>query len=332
MTGKQLDQGIKQVAFVILLVALLIMMSYKLQYFMSSLLGAFTLYMLLRSPYRKLLAKRWNKSIATVTLLILAILIVFVIGGAFIGTIYTEVKDFNPKMIVDNLTNIHDVVLEKTGYNIFSADVVNKLVGTLTQMLPNFFSVTGNIVANATMMVFILFFMLKQSYEMERSVEEHLPLKSTSVSMLKKETKNMVVSNAIGIPVIMVGQGLVSGIGYWLLGVKDPFIWGTLTGIFGLIPVIGTAGIWLPLGVNLFINGQTWQSIVLIIYGVAIISSVDNLFRMIFLKKYADIHPLVAIFGIILGMNLFGFWGIIFGPLLISGFFVLVKIYRNEFL
>ncbi len=332
MTGKQLDKGIKQVGFVVLLVALFIMMAYQLQYFMSSLLGAFTLYMLLRTPYRGLLNRGWNKFVATSVLLLLAILAVFVVGGLFIGTIYSEVKNFNPQLIISNLTDIHDVVLEKTGYNIFSSDVTTQLVGTITQLLPNIFSVTGSIVTNAMMMVFILFFMLHQSREMENIIEKTLPLTANSTSMLKKETKNMVVSNAIGIPVIMIGQGVIAGVGYWILGIKDPFIWGTLTGLLGLIPVIGTAGIWLPLSINLFISNHIWQGVVLILYGITIIASVDNLIRMVFLKKYADVHPLVTIFGIILGMNLFGFWGIIFGPLLISGFVVLVKIYRNEFL
>jgi len=142
----------------------------------------------------------------------------------------------------------------------------------------------------------------------------------------------MVVSNAVGIPLIMIGQGLTAALGYWLFGAGDPIIWGILTGVFGLIPIIGTAGIWLPLSINLLLGGNIWQGIVLLIYGAGIIASIDNLFRMIFMKKYANVHPLITIFGIIVGMNLFGFWGIIFGPLILSGFLLLIKIYKDEFL
>ncbi len=332
MTGKELNQIIKQVSFVIILGATLILMVDKLSYFISSILGAFTIYMLLRKPHRKMVEKGWNKLLTTSIFLFITVLVVFVIGGAVFGTVFSEVKDFQPQVIVDNVNQIHDVVLEKTGYNIFSTDMVDKAIKSVGNFLPNIFSTAGSIVTNGMMMIFILFFMLQNSNEMEKGIEENLPLKKASIDLLKKEIQNMVVSNAIGISVILIGQALVAGLIYWILGAGDPIVWGLLTGVFGLIPVIGTAGIWLPLSINLLINGFIWQGIVLIICGALVISSVDNVIRVVFLKKYANVHPLVAILGIILGMNLFGFWGIIFGPLIISGFFLLCKIYKNEYL
>ncbi len=304
----------------------------ELNYFISSLLGAFTLYMLLRSSQKKLESKGWGKTLTTSFLLILTVLIVFVIGGALIGTIYTKLKNFHPQIIIDNINHLHEVILDKTGYNIFSKNVADNAIQSITQMLPNLFSVTGSIITNALMMIFVLFFMLQSSEEMESEIENNLPLSIDSISLLKHETQNMVVSNAIGIPLIIIGQGLVSALGYWILNAGDPFVWGVLTGIFGLVPVIGTAGVWLPLAINLMISGEVWMGVILIIYGILIISSIDNVIRMVFLKKYANVHPLVTIFGIILGMNLFGFWGIIFGPLVISGFMLSIKIYKNEFL
>jgi predicted PurR-regulated permease PerM len=104
-----------------------------------------------------------------------------------------------------------------------------------------------------------------------------------------------------------------------------------MTGFFGLLPVVGTAGIWVPLSIELLVGGHIWQGIVLAIYGACIISSVDNCVRMIFLEKKANVHPLITLFGVIMGMNLFGFWGIIFGPLMISGLFLLCRIYAREF-
>ncbi len=332
MKGIELNQGIKQVGFVIVLLFIFCIIVLELNYFISSMLGAFTLYMLLRTPLRKLEAKGWSLTIATFFLLVITVLIVFVIGGVLAGTIYTKLKDFHPQMVVDNVHQIRETILEKTGYNIMSKSVVEQAIQSITQILPNIFSVTTSIVMNAIMMVFVLFFMLHKSREMEDGIENNLPLSRNSISLLKKETQSMVVSNAIGIPVIMIGHGLLSALGYWIFGAGDPFVWGVLTGLCGLIPVIGTAAIWVPLAVNLFIAGNILQGILLLVYGVVIISSADNIIRMFFMKKYADVHPLITIFGIILGMNLFGFWGIIFGPLVISGFLVLLKIYKNEFL
>ncbi len=331
-SGKQLNQMIKQVAFVVILVALFILIIKELNYFLSSFLGAFTIYMLLRNPHRKMQEKGWSKIMSTTVLLSLTVLIVFVIGGAVFGAVYSEVGSFQPQIIIDNVNSIHDAILNKTGYDIFSKDIVDNTISSLSSFLPNVFSTAGSILTNGLMMIFLLFFMLQESKKMESAIEDNLPLSKESVSLLKKETQNMVVSNAIGIPLILIGQGLFAGLAYWILGAGDPVVWGLLTGVFGLVPIIGTAGIWFPLSINLLLQGFIWQGVVLIIYGALIISSVDNVIRMVFLKKYANVHPLVAILGIILGMNLFGFWGIIFGPLMISGLLVLFKIYKTEFL
>lgn len=331
-TGKQLNQIIKQVLFILLLLGLFGLIIQEVSYFLSSILGAFTLYMFLRTPHRNLLKKGWKNSLATSFLLIITIILIFIIGGAFFGTIYNKVRGFEPHVVIDMLNKIHDFVLDKTGHNIFSKEVLVNAIQSASKILPNVFATTGSIVSNAIMMVFVLFFMLQDSEKLEAKIVGNLPLSSESISLLKSETKNMVVSNAVGIPIIMIGQGLVAAFGYWIFDAGDPFIWGLLTGIFGLIPIVGTAGIWLPLSIVLIASGNIWQGILLIAYGACIISSVDNVIRMVFMKKYANVHPLITVFGIILGMNLFGFWGIIFGPLMLSGLLLLFRIYKKEFL
>ena len=332
MKSIELNQGIKQVGFVIVLLFVFCLVIAKLSYFISSILGAFTLFMLLRKPLHKLETKGWNTTLATLFLLLITILIISVIGSLLAGTIYAKLKDFRPQIVIDNIYHISEVILEKTGYNILSKEMADKVIRTLSQILPNIFSVTGGIIINIIMMMLVLFFMLQQSRIMKDGIENNLPLSYKSIVLLKHETQNIVISNAIGIPVIMTGQALAAILGYWISGAGDPLTWGVLSGFCGLIPVIGTGTVWVPLTINLFIEGNIWQGIFLLVYGAAIISNVETVFRMVFMKKYANIHPLITIFGVILGLNLFGFWGIIFGPLVISGFLVLLKIYKNEFL
>jgi len=332
MKGIELNQGIKQVAAVVVLAFVFCLIIVELNYFISSLLGAFTLYMLLRKPLHKLEAKGWNTTIATIFFIIIATLIIILIGGIFAGTIYLKMKDFQPQIVIENIHHVREFILAKTGYNIMEKDVADETIQAVAQMLPGIFSVTGSIVTNALMMILVLFFMLQQSRAMEKGIEDHLPLSHNSIALLKHETQNVVISNAIGIPVIMTVHALVSTAGYWISGVGEPFVWGVITGLGGLIPVIGTGIIWIPMSIDLIITGEVWPGIFLLLYGIIVISSADNLVRMFFMKKYADVHPLITIFGVILGMNLFGFWGIIFGPLVISGFWVLLKIYKNEFL
>ena len=330
-TGKQFNENIKQIGFLIVILLLAFLIVDGLKYFASSILGGFTLYMILRKPLRYLLNKGWKNTIATTTLLLISFIVISLIAGSLLTLVYSKLRHFSPQVVMNSLYNIQGSILERWDYNIFSDEIIQKTLTMVGNILPNIVSATGNVLANVMMMTFILFFMLQQSKVFEKELESFLPVSKESVDMLKSEIHNMVLSNAVGIPVIILGQGITAGIGYWLLGAGDPIIWGVFTGIVGLIPVVGTAAIWAPLAINLIIGGNVWQGIILFIYGSAIISSIDNLVRMVLLKKTANIHPLVTLFGVILGMNLFGFWGIIFGPLLISGSLLLIKIYKKEF-
>ncbi|MDH8700897.1 putative PurR-regulated permease PerM [Dysgonomonadaceae bacterium PH5-43] len=330
-TGKLFNESIKQIGLLLIILFLACLIVGGLQYFISSVLGGFTLYLILRKPQQYLLNKGWNNTLVTSFLLLITFAFLILVVGGLIALVYSKLQQFHPKVIVDSLYNIHGSILERWEYDIFSEDVIQKALATVGNIIPGILSTTGNVVANVGMMIFILFFMLQQSTAFEKGIENLIPVSRESISMLKTEVHNMTLSNAVGIPLIMIGQGVTAGLAYWLLDAGDPVVWGLLTGIFGLIPVVGTGGVWLPLALNLLIGGNIWQGIVLAIYGALIISSVDNLVRMVFLKKAANVHPLVTLFGVILGMKLFGFWGIIFGPLLISCFMLLIKIYKKEF-
>ncbi|MDR3308939.1 MAG: AI-2E family transporter, partial [Tannerella sp.] len=120
--------------------------------------------------------------------------------------------------------------------------------------------------------------------------------------------------------------------GYWLTGVPSPVLFGALTAFAGLIPIIGTGIVWAPLVVYLALTGNWIAAIGLAAYCGLILINIDNVIRFLLQKKLADIHPLITIFGVILGLKLFGFWGIIFGPLLLSMFFLLVSIFKKEYL
>lgn len=202
------------------------------------------------------------------------------------------------------------------------------LIGIATGLL----NTTYTFVANLFMMIVFLYFMFANGRAMEQVVLKYSPFQGASLDVLKKEVKNMVYSNAVGIPVIMLLQGLIAAAGYWILGLRDVGFWAFMTAFFGLVPVIGSSIIWIPIGIYLITGGQTWQGVALIAYGMVIISNIDNVCRLIIMKKMANTHPLITILGVMLGIPLFGFWGIIFGPLLISGFLLLLKIYYDEYI
>jgi predicted PurR-regulated permease PerM len=230
------------------------------------------------------------------------------------------------------LKRFADQIKDKTGYVLVKPQNIDQLGSYLAQLLPKILGVTMNTIAIIGAMYFILFFMLVNGRRMEESLYEYIPLKDANVELIGKEVRVMVVSNTIGIPLIALLQGIVGLVGYLIIGVNEPWLWFVATTIAAMMPVVGAALIYVPLTISLFVSGETGKGIAMAVWGFGVIGLVDNLFRFLVNKRLGDIHPLITIFGVIIGIQLFGFIGLIFGPLLISMFLLLLKIYSSEFI
>ena len=143
--------------------------------------------------------------------------------------------------------------------------------------------------------------------------------------------RKLIMANAIGIPVVALGQGIVAMIGYFIFGAPSPILLFALTAATSMIPVVGGAIIYIPICIYMIAEGNTGSGLGLAAYCLVIVGLTDNVLRFTLLKKLEDIHPLNTVFGIIMGMNLFGFMGLVFGPILISLTLLLIQVYRNEF-
>ena len=166
---------------------------------------------------------------------------------------------------------------------------------------------------------------------MERTIEHYLPFRGVALASIKKEVKGIIYSNMIGIPMVMFFQGLVSLPVYALLGVKHVVFWSFLTAVCGMLPVVGTAVVTVPMGLYLFLEVSPWRGVIMWACAVLVIANADNLCRIYLMRRLVHSHPLAVVFGLFLGVPLFGFWGIVFGPLMISGLLLLVRIYYREY-
>lgn len=322
----------RQLLFILLLLALGGLIIYKLNFLLSSFLGAITLYLLLRKPVLYLTEKKgWKNWLASLTLTIGTVLILLAFVFGVVEIIAAQIPSVDRPHLVEEFGDIIDKINSTLGFSLLTKDFFVKSSGFLANLASGVLNSTYNFAMNLFMMIFILYFMLSNVRAFEKRLLSYIPFHGRSLDLIKSEVTKMIYSNTIGIPVIMLAQALVAALGYWIIGMDHILFWAFLTALFGLIPLIGTAAVWIPAAIYLFAIGQIWQPIVLILYCVIILSNTDNLCRMVLMKAMADIHPLIIIVGVILGIPLFGFWGIIFGPLLISGFLLLVRIYLMEY-
>ncbi len=178
---------------------------------------------------------------------------------------------------------------------------------------------------------FTLFYFLVDGERAVRFLKRVSPLPDNEDEELMKDFVSMSRAVIRGSLVVALVQGVLGGIGFAVAGLSSPAIWGAVMGVFSLIPFIGTGIIWFPAALWLLFSGDVWQGAFLLIFGASIISTVDNILRPRLVGRDTQIHPLMVFFSTIGGISLFGISGFLIGPIIVSFFLALVRIYGREF-
>ncbi|MDB5202106.1 MAG: hypothetical protein JWQ27_1515 [Ferruginibacter sp.] len=334
MNQNVFNERLRQVLVLLLIILMAVLLISQLAIFIPGLLGGITLYILSRAFYfRMVYKKKWKKG-WTALLFILGYLVIIAVP------VYISVTLISPKInsiaqnqdkIMSAIEGISNKLAEKTGFKLLSADSAKAISGKVATMVPRLLNSTATVLTNLIMMFFLFYYLLTNGKEIERYLNRIIPLKPENISTLATETKMMVKANALGIPIICIIQGAFACLGYWIFGMEDWALWGFVTGVFAFFPLVGTMIVWVPIVGYLFMQGANWQAIGLTIYSVIVTGNVDYIARLSLMKRMGNVHPMITVLGVIVGLSLFGFIGLVFGPLLVSYFIILVKIYINEF-
>ncbi|NLC50446.1 MAG: AI-2E family transporter [Bacteroidales bacterium] len=303
--------------------------------FLSGLFGASTLFVMIRNQMAYLTEKKkWNRHLSASLLLIEALLVFLIPLTAFALLVVDTLSgiEFDTQIILTQVEGFIRMIEDQTGYDLISLDNLSflpKLGGTMLQFLA---ASTYSFILNSIVVLFILYYMLYNYKGFERGLKEILPFREENKQILAEETKEIIRANAIGIPLLGIIQGIFALGGYYMFGIDRPILFAVLTAFSTILPVIGTMAVWIPLSFAFFIAGEHLTGVLFLLYGTIIIGGVDNVARFMLQKQLADIHPLITIFGVILGLQMFGFWGVIFGPLLLSYLVLLFNMYRHDYI
>lgn len=334
MSQKTFNDRLKQVILLTIIIGLIFLLVKELTGLLPGLLGAVTLYIISRSWYFKLVyTKKWKKGWTAIAFILFYLIIIGIPVTLAITLVSPKINGAlsNPQEILNSAKSTISAIEAKTGFKIISENSLSGAVNKVTAFIPKILNSTANLLANLGIMLFVLYYMLYNGANIERYLNKAVPLKRKNIKLLSDETKKVVVSNAIGIPLISIIQGIIAMIGYMLFGVKDWALYGFLTGVCAFFPVVGTMIVWVPLVIYMFATGDTTNALFLTIYSIVVTGNVDYVARITLLKKIGDTPPVITILGVIVGLGLFGFVGLVFGPLLISYIIVLYEIYINEF-
>lgn len=328
------NDRLRQLLLLAVIVLLCWLLVTKLYVFLPGLLGGVTVYILSRGLYFRLIfKKKWKKGWTALLFILVSLFLISIPVYFSIVLISPKINDIvnNQDKIVQGIKIISGKISDYIGIKLLTEENTRAISLKITSYVPKILNSTLHVATNLLMLFFLLYYLLVNGKEIEHYLNKIIPLKKHNVEQLAYETKNMIRANALGIPIICVVQGIFATLGYWIFGVEDWGLWGFLTGVFAFFPLVGTMVIWVPLMFYILSTGNTWSGMGLGIYSLVVTGNVDYITRLGLLKKMGDVHPMITVLGVIAGLNLFGFMGLIFGPLLISYFIILIKIYFNEF-
>ncbi len=192
------------------------------------------------------------------------------------------------------------------------------LMGTATFIFDFFIALVG------------IYFLFLEGPRLIKLFIDVSPLRETHERRLLKRVRDTLEASIFGYLVTGIVQGIIAGIIYAVVGLNAYVVLGVMTFFMSMVPVIGAAGVWIPVCVWLFLQGETWQGVVMLVGGAGVISSIDNFLKPVIIQGRTNIHPLLIFFSLFGGIKVFGPLGILFGPVITALLIATINIYREE--
>jgi predicted PurR-regulated permease PerM len=183
---------------------------------------------------------------------------------------------------------------------------------------------------NSVITLFTLFFLFREGRSMRRRVAAVMPLSSEQVEKLFAGIENTIIGTVYGGLVVAAVQGALVGLALWIFGIPSPVLWGVVAAFFALLPVVGTAAVWLPASIYLLTTGHWVQAIILAVWGAFVVGTIDNILRPYLISGRVQMHTLLIFFAVFGGVNVFGFLGLIVGPVILAVTLTLFRMLRDE--
>ncbi len=331
---KQVDPRTIRQLFVLGLIIFIgiLIMRYMMPY-LSGVLGAITIYVLLKRPMTRLSEKNWHPDLAAGLLMLFSFFCILIPVGGIILMLGSKVSKVvkNSEKVVSALQEQLKELEDSVNYNLSSELDSNAFSTWLSDNLQSLASSTFEVIISLVIMYFLLYYMLTNRKKLGESLYEYIPIGKDNLRIIGKDIKAMVRANALGIPMVAFAQGFVALIGFMIFEIDNAFFWAGMVSIGSMIPFVGALLGTIPAFILTLSAGHTFQAWGILLYGLVIVGSTDNIIRLYVLRRLDNVHPLITLIGVIVGVPLFGFIGLIFGPLLISLFLVIVRIYKKEY-
>lgn len=293
--------------------------------------------------YKWLLSRIKRKKLSSIIVIILILLLIIIPSSLVIGSLVIQTKSFvdsfdqaSVEKATGYFNNINSWAVSKFGDDANLKDKIGSALQGMEKLIINSTaSLLGSIaevILGLFVMFFIMYYGLIEGKKWLYHLREHIHIPRDRKEKLVKQVAQVTHAVIFGQILIALIQGVLGGIGFFIVGIKNPVFWGFVMTILAFIPVTGTGFVWIPAGIIELVNSNILGGIFLLVYGFVIVSSIDNFIRPRIISGKSNIHPAIALVGVLGGLKVFGFMGIFIGPFIASLFIGMAGFLYEDYL
>lgn len=330
------DKSVTKISSIILLSALVIAAFFILKPILLSIVAGLLLAYIVNPLYKKLLPNVRNKTLTALVVSLVVIIVIVIPLWFVVPIVIRQVFDMFGFLRTLDVGNVLTFLFPKAPTqflaeaNAISSGFITDVSTSTLNYLLDFILNTPSLLLQLSVVIFVFFFTLKDQDKLRSYVSELSPLKKSQSDILVSEFREITSSIIYGFLIIGIIQGITTGIGLFVFGVPRALLLTFLAIFFSIFPLIGPWLIWIPASLFLFAQSNSVVAIGFIVYNILIVSSIDNILRPYIVSRRSSISPVVALVGMIGGLIVFGFLGLILGPLILAYLIIFLTAYKNK--
>jgi len=325
-----IDSKHDRAAFLILLLGLGLVIA--LTPYATGLIGIPVLYVIFQAPH-DWLARRASSHAAAAVIVLLALFLIVVPGVSFVGLIVNQAQAIAGGLVQSPiLARLSQLRIGQAQVGPELADLGKSLA---TWLGSSAFSLVGSatrLAVNLVISLFGLYYLLLRPGETWEAVGPYIPFSAKNANELRVRFRNVTTSTIIGTGATAAIQGALVGAAFALAGFSNGVFWGVVAMVLAVLPIVGSGLVWAPGALALALDHRYLPAILMTAWGLAVVGNLSYVIQPMVFRRWAQIHPLVTLIGALAGVPYFGILGLLIGPLALSYFFELIRMYREEYL
>ena len=275
-----------------------------------------------------------NKTIVAFIMILLVLVILILPLSYTVGNLINQAsgvyKSFDPQIIDEISDYLSGVSGKEVDVNAYLIKSISEIRNYIISSIPEFIESISGMVLGLFVMFFTLFYIVRDGETIKKSLSDLVPLNDEYKTRLIEDIDKVTRGVINGQVLTAVIQGIVGGLGFFIFGVPNPIFWGFIMVILAIIPLLGTAMIWVPAGVIELMSGNYVSGVGILLFGAIIVGNLDNLLRPRLISGKTKVHPVVILIGFLGGLKLMGIIGFIVGPVILAILLTLIRFYNRD--